>query len=248
MTKRELTEKHAGQMLGVLWAFVHPAIQVAVYVFIFVVVFAVRIGGTEQMPRDYTTYLLVGLIPWLACADAMMRGTGVLIGNANLVKQVVFPLEVLPVKTVLVSMFTLSVSMALLFGYVTITQGGLPWTSVFVPFLIILQTMGLVGVCCVLCALGAYFRDLREFLQIITSVGMYLMPIAYMPSMVPAAVRTALYLNPFSYLVWCYQDALYFGRFEHPAAWFVCPMICLGSFIVGYRMFRKLKPFFGNML
>jgi lipopolysaccharide transport system permease protein len=57
-----------------------------------------------------------------------------------------------------------------------------------------------------------------------------------------------LYLNPFSYLVWCYQDALYFGRFEHPAAWFVCPTICAVSFVVGYRTFRKLKPLFGNML
>jgi lipopolysaccharide transport system permease protein len=57
-----------------------------------------------------------------------------------------------------------------------------------------------------------------------------------------------LYLNPFSYMIWCYQDALYFGRFEHPAAWVVFPLASLFTFALGYRVFRKLKTFFGNVL
>src|SRR6516162_1050589 len=87
MTRRELTDRYAGQALGALWTFVHPAILMGVYIFIFVFVFAVKIGGTYEMPRDYTTYLLAGLIPWLTCSEAMSKGSAVLVGNSNLVKQ-----------------------------------------------------------------------------------------------------------------------------------------------------------------
>ena len=248
MTRRELTEKYAGQMLGTIWAFVHPAIMMAVYVFIFVFVFKVKMGGTTDMPLDYTTYLLAGLIPWLTCSESMSKGTGVLVGNSNLVKQVVFPLEVLPVKTVLSSFVTQLISTVLLVGYVLVSQHSFQPTLLLLPILFVLQIMGLVGLCCTLCAVGAYFRDLREFVQIQNVIGIYLMPILYLPSMVPSTFQALLYLNPFSYMVWCYQDASYFGRFEHPWAWVVFPVLSLASYAMGYRLFRMLKPMVGNVL
>src|SRR5207248_1336205 len=91
--------------------------------------------GTYEMPRDYPTYLLAGLLPWLACAEAMMKGTGALVANANLVKQVVFPIEVLPVKSVLSSFITQLVMMGLLLLYVQISHGSLPWAWVVIPVL-----------------------------------------------------------------------------------------------------------------
>src|SRR5262249_24186212 len=159
-----------------------------------------------DLPRDYTTYLLAGLIPWLMCAESMSKAALVLVGNANLVKQVVFPLEVLPVKSVLATAFTQLVSSALLLGYILIVHGGLPCTCVLFSFLLGLQVMLLIGLCCVLAAIGAYFRDIKEFVQIMTVIGIYLMPIVYLPSMVPSIFAKALYANPFSYMVWCFQD------------------------------------------
>jgi lipopolysaccharide transport system permease protein len=248
MTRRELTERYSGQMLGAIWTILHPLIQIAVYVFVFGYVFAIRTGGTTDLPRDYITYLLAGLIPWLACADAMAKGTGVLVGNANLVKQVVFPLEVLPVKSVLATLATQLVSTILLLIYSSIANASLPWTVLLLPLLIGLQVLGLVGLCCVLAPVGAYFRDLRELVQVAVVIGIYLMPLLYLPSMVPQMFRIFLYFNPFSYLIWCYQDVLYFGRFEHPAAWVTYPLLCVASFTMGYRVFRKFKPMVGNVL
>ena len=60
--------------------------------------------------------------------------------------------------------------------------------------------------------------------------------------------QAALYFNPFSYMVWCFQDAIYFGRFEHPSAWIVFPLLSALLLTLGYRAFRKLKPMFGNVL
>jgi lipopolysaccharide transport system permease protein len=136
----------------------------------------------------------------------------------------------------------------LLIGYVWYALHAVPWTVLLLPLLFVLQVMGLVGICCVLAAVGAYFRDTREFVQIFAVVGIYLMPVVYLPTMVPEMFRPVLYFNPFSYLVWCYQDACYFGRFEHPWAWVVFPVLCLAAFALGYRVFRKLKPMLGNVL
>ncbi len=79
-------------------------------------------------------------------------------------------------------------------------------------------------------------------------VGVFLMPVFYLPAAVPSIFRPIIYCNPFSYMVWCYQDACYFGRFEHPWAWGVFATLSLGTFYVGYLVFRRLKPMFGNVL
>ena len=106
----------------------------------------------------------------------------------------------------------------------------------------------MIGVAYVLAAVGTYFRDLKDFVQVFCIAGMYLMPVVYLPTMVPRVFRPLLYLNPFSYMAWCYQDACYFGRFEHPWAWPVFLGGSLGMFYLGYRVFRKLKICFGSVL
>jgi lipopolysaccharide transport system permease protein len=149
---------------------------------------------------------------------------------------------------VLASFVTQLVMTTLLTAYSLASHGSLPWTMLLLPVLFALQLLGLIGFACVLASVGAYFRDLRELMQIFSMVGIYLMPIVYLPSMVPEMFRPVLYVNPFSYLAWCYQDAVYFGRLEHPLAWVVFPALCLMTFAVGYRVFRALKPMLGNVL
>ena len=73
MTKSEVTDRYRGQILGWFWAILHPLILIGVYIFIFVVIFKIRIGGTREMPLDYTTYLLSGLIPWLTVQEVMSK-------------------------------------------------------------------------------------------------------------------------------------------------------------------------------
>ncbi|MHC4359283.1 MAG: ABC transporter permease [Planctomycetota bacterium] len=94
MSRREITDRYLGQVFG-FWAVGHSLILMAVYIFIFVVVFKVKIGGTREMPLDYTTYLLSGLILWMSFQDSMNKGSTVIVNNASLVKQVIFPIEMI---------------------------------------------------------------------------------------------------------------------------------------------------------
>lgn len=248
MSKREITDRYLGQIFGVFWAIGHPLVLIGVYIFIFVVVFKVKIGGTREMPLDYTTYLLSGLIPWLSFQESMNKGSTVIINNASLVKQVVFPIEILPVKGVIASLISMAVSLILIVLYVLLKQHRLPWTYTLIPVLVFLQALAMIGASYMLASVGVFFRDVKDFIQVFSVVGLYLMPVFYLPAFVPRIFRPILYINPFSYLTWCYQDALYFGRFEHWWAWIVLPILSFGAFYVGYRIFRKLKTFFGNVL
>jgi lipopolysaccharide transport system permease protein len=248
MTKREIGERYAGQMLGLFWTVGHPLVMMGVFVFIFAIVFKLKAGGTYELPLDYTTYLLSGLIPWITFQESMSKATTAIVANANLVKQVVFPLEILPIKGVLASLVTQAVSIMVLIGYVSFKHGLPPWTYVLLPVLLMFQCMAMVGVSYILSSVGVYFRDLKDFVQVFCLMGMYLMPVFYLPEMVPKIFRPVLYINPFSYMIWCYQDVFFFGRFEHPWAWAVFIFSSVFLFYGGYRIFLKLKIMFGNVL
>ena len=248
MARRELSDRYAGQAFGLMWAVAHPLFQIALYIFIFAFVFRARMGGTADLPRDYTTYLLSGLVAWLGFQEAMMKSCTAISSNASLVKQVVFPLEILPVKGVLAALFPQLVSLLVLIAYVLVVHGSLPVTYALLPLLIVLQLMAMIGVAYVLSVVGVYFRDIKDFVQVFAMAGVYLLPVVYLPEWVPEIFKPLVYLNPFSYLIWCYQDALYFGRIVHPEAWTFTVVASVLTFVIGYRVFRKLKPTLGNLL
>jgi lipopolysaccharide transport system permease protein len=256
MAKREVTDKYTRQVLGSVWAIGHPLIHVCVYIFLFQVVLGVRLGGTAGLPEfDYVVYLLSGLIPWLAVQESLNKGSTVVTSNANLVKQVVFPLEVLPVKSVLACFVTQTVGTMCLAAYVLIKQPelpvnytGLPQTYALLPLWWLFQALGMAGIVFAISALGVYVRDIKELVQVFSVVGMYLVPIVYQPHMVPPSIKPLLWFNPFSYMVWCYQDACYFGYPEHWYAWIVFPVGSVLAFLFGYSLFRKLQTHFGSVL
>ena len=200
------------------------------------------------MPLNYTSYLLAGLIPWLAFQESMGKASTTITSNAHIVKQVIFPLEVLPVKTVIATLVSDVVFLALLIIYTLITNHALPWTYLLLPVLIVIQIFAMIGVSYLLSSIGVFFRDIKDVVQIFLSIAFFILPILYLPESVPVAVRYILYINPFSYMIWCFQDILYFGRFAHPWAWLVFSSMSLAVFVIGYRTFRKLKVLYGDVL
>jgi lipopolysaccharide transport system permease protein len=248
MTRRDVVEQYAGQVLGAFWAIGHPLFLMALYVFIFGYVFNMKIGGTYDLPLDYTVYILSGLIPWMAIQQSMSKACAALTGQANLVKQVVFPIEVLPTKAVLSSFIPQIAGTVFLLGYVILKSGALPLTYLLLPVLIGMQLLVMLGIAFALSVISAYLRDAKDLVQVFGTAGIYLMPVVYLPAWVPSIFKPVLYLNPFSYVTWCYQDALYFGRIEHPWAWLVFGVGSVITFAMGYRLFRRLKPHLGNVL
>src|SRR5207249_291249 len=125
--------------------------------------FKARLGGTKDLPLDYIVYLLSGLIPWMAFQESMAKSATVIVANASIVKQVVFPIEVLPVKGVLASMLTQLISTTVLVGYVLVSHGSLPWTYALLPVLWLGQFLAMCGLSYALSAVGTFVRDIKDF-------------------------------------------------------------------------------------
>jgi lipopolysaccharide transport system permease protein len=245
---RDIFEQHAGQMAGGLWLLIHPLFLMAVYVVVFSIVFKARAGGTEEMPLDYTAYILSGVIPWLSAQQAMNKSCAALTTSANLIKQVVFPIEVLPAKAVFASFVPLIVSLVLLTIYVAATHGSLSLTYFLLPFLFAMQLLWWLGMGFLLSSVAVFVRDLKELVQMFSLAGVYFAPIVYLPNWVPPLFKPILYANPFSHLVWCYRDALYFGRIDHPWSWGLVFVFSIVIYVLGVRAFCGLKPYFGDTL
>lgn len=247
MVHRDLSSTHARHGFGGIWVYVHPLVVAGTYLLVFGFVLGSKITVTGDFPGDYPGYILAGLVPWLMMQAAIVRGPNALIASANLVKQVVFPVEILPIASVIAATIPHLPSLGLVMAYKLFT-GGLGWTVILLPAVFAIHFILAIGLSFALAAITPFFRDVREIVTVFTSVVMYMMPTVYLPDWMPHVLRPIIYLNPFSYLVWVYQDVLFFGTFRHPSAWLVTLAFALLALGLGYRIFEKLKPYYGNAL
>lgn len=248
MTIRELNAGHAGHGFGGKWIYIHPIVIVSSYLLILGFVIGSKIAVSGSFPGDYPSYILVGLVPWLISQNVMIRGAGALLGHSGLVKQVVFPIEIIP-TSITISIFASFIpALALVLGYKMVFGGGIPATVVLLPIVLVVHFVFVWGLAIFLASITVFLRDVKEFVSVFCVVAMYFTPAIYLPDWAPDAVRPLLYLNPFSYITWVYQDVLFFGEIRHPVAWVVSLALALTTIFGGAYMFAKLKPFYGNAL
>mgnify|MGYP001806592351 CR=1 FL=1 len=246
LSRRELFDLHAGQLGGAVWLLVHPLLQFSTYAFLFTFVFKARIGNSG--PEFYIIYLIAGLSPWLLTQDSLIRGSQSLISNANVVKKVMFPTEVLVAKTVLTGFVIQSVLLSLGVVGAILVFGMVPASFALLPFAI--GCIGLLGLGLALffSVVTAYLRDTFEVLRVFVMVNVYLIPVMYLPEWVPERFQFVLWLNPFSHLVWCFQDALFFRQIIHPWSWIIFPTFSVAAFAFGATIFMRLRQHVSSVL
>jgi lipopolysaccharide transport system permease protein len=245
---RDLSGVNATNFLGWLWTLLQPAIMVMTYVFIFTFVFSVR-DVRGDVVAGYELYLLAGIIPWIMMADLMIVSTGLIKANSDLVKQIVFPLEILVCKAVLAAFVVQLLMMAVVLIYWLLAVGPIPLSFfILYPGALFLQATLAFGMAFLLAAIGPYIQDVREVVIVIARIGLFAAPILYSPQMLTSNWAQILLINPFSYMVWTYQDAVYFGTLAHPMAWLVMVVLGPGVLIVGNWAFAKLSRGFGDVI
>jgi len=246
LVHRELGDRYRGQVLGRLWAFAHPLLLMFIYTLLFAYVFPARYGAGTHI-QDYAPCVLAGIVPWLAFQDVLSRSSSVLVGHANLVTQIVFPTEVLPVKTVFAGALPYLVAVVFTIFY-SAMHGSFSWMVLTIPWLIFCQLVAMLGVAFLLSVIGIFLRDIRDVVQVFCTINLFAQPILYNPHSIPKFLLAFFYINPFSYVIWCWQDALYFGKIVHPAAWIVFPLISLAVFLLGWKVFKQAQHTFGDAL
>lgn len=248
MAYKELTDRYAGSALGLFWALFYPLFLVGIYAVIFTFIFQVRIGQGSS-PLEYSLYAIVGLIAWIVMQEGLVKSTNSIIGNANLVKQVIFPIDILPINGILVSFLTLNIGFIVyILIVIFVLPGNLSWTYFLLPIIILIHFLFSVGLGWVLAALAVYFRDLKEIVMIVLLIGMFITPVLYLENSIPAAFKWPLLLNPMTHLINMYRDTLFYGQINHPWSFVVFGSLSLIIFFFGFQFFNKLKSFFANVL
>src|SRR5881227_3348913 len=144
LTKRELTARYRGSILGMLWTLLTPIVMIAIFTIIFSGIFKAKFGNSSSQ-WDYALYLFCGLLPWNAFQESVQLSASTIVTHANLVKRVVFPLETLPLSLSLAGVANqLFGTIVLLFAEVLLRRE-LHATIIFLPLLLVLQLIATFG-------------------------------------------------------------------------------------------------------
>jgi lipopolysaccharide transport system permease protein len=248
MTRRDVVDRYAGQVLGSSWAIIAPLLTMATYLFAFGLIFRSRIGPDDD-GTGYVAFALAGLVPWMGLQEGLSRSTTAIVGNGNLVKQIVFPSEVLPLKVALATLPALMIGLVATVG-VSAIAGRLDPLGLLVllPTALVCYILLLAGLSYLLAAIGVFVRDVKDLIAFLLTIGMFLHPILYTPAGTPNWLGPVFVLSPFSHMIWCFRDALIGRDPQHAWSWVVFPIVSVLSFVLGWRTFQMLKPTFGNAL
>src|SRR5499427_3632984 len=204
---KDLKLKYRDSVLGFLWSLANPLLLILVYSFVFGHLFS---GG----PPNFAYFLMVGILPWNFFAQSLMMSTGSILDNGNLIRKVSLPVEVFPIATVLFNLaqyllaLIIFFPMALLFFKVSITWS---WTS-FIAILA-LHILFTVGICFIVSTATVFYRDVRHFTEILLMLLFWLTPIIYDIRSITPTLQSVIYLNPISFFILAYQNALYYNIF-----------------------------------
>lgn len=248
MSKKEIRDKYKGQPLGRFWVLFHPLVLIATYIFLFGVVYTTRSGNESQNTLTYAAYLLSGMVPWLCIQTALNGGSMALLNNSVFIKQVIFPTEVLPIKAVGAAFIVEIIYLVIDIMYCMVSSKHILWTYILLPYVLLIQIIFLIGMNYVISSVTVYLRDLKDVIQVLCTVGIYILPVIYTPDAVPRIFKAVIYVNPFSHFIWVFQDILYSGRIEHWYSWVISTIISLIMLYVGHYVFNKLRNGFGSAL
>ena len=240
-TINDIKTRYAGSLLGMLWLFIYPLLLLGAYAAVYIFVFKVKFQLFNS--NEYVALIFCGLIPFIGFSEALGNGVGSVISNASLMKNTLFPIELVPAKSVLVSQSTQATGMVLLI----ITLGFLGKWSPWLPFFLviwILQVLFSFGLIWILSSITVFARDLQNIVSVLTLILMLISPIAYTEDMIPSELRPFLALNPIYYLIISYQDVLMLGHFPRGNIFWILLTFSLVTFFVGYWFFMKMKRVF----
>ena len=250
-TLRNFDVKHKGSAIGVGWAVLNPLLLLGLYFVVFGKIFPGHFGAiSDETPVDVALALLVGLTVFHFLAEVIVQSPAVIVSNTNLVKKVVFPLEVLPLANLGACFLNFLISLALVFlGQIIFGRGLFVtslWTLALIPPVLLLGS----GLAWLLAALGVFFRDLTQLTQFLTLVLMYVSAVFFPSARIQQLPHlwAVLRFNPVLQLIEMLRDSLLWDRSIHLGhlGWLYLgsAVICL----VGYAFFAVLRSSFSDVL
>lgn len=248
MARRDVVGRYRGSFMGLFWSFFNPLLMLAVYTFVFAVIFKSRWSAQSTGHLEFAVILFAGLNIHSLLAECANRAPTLIVDNTNFVKKVVFPLESLAWSAVGAALFHLAVSTGVLLLVSFLVRGTVPWTVILFPIVVAAFIPFVAGTVWLLASLGVFLRDLKQAIGVITSALMFLAPIFYPKEFIPEAYRGLLYLNPLTVIAEASRDVIVWGR---APAWGVLCLYAACSCIFAwgsFAWFERTRKAFSDVL
>lgn len=240
LVARDLKARYRSSVLGFLWSFLNPLLMMGIYTLVFQ--YYMRMGWDDPFP--YALYLLVGLIPWTWFASSLSEGSTSLLSGGQMLKNVRFPAEILPLVVVLANFIHFLIGLGLLAAFLLIGGVQVSLTAVNIVFFIACQFAMTFGLAAMLSGVTVFLRDMQHLLGNALTVWFFLSPIIYKADQLdhlPAIAWVFFYINPMAPVILGYQDALLYGQM--PSAYQVLGSLGWSAALLGLgvRFFSNVR-------
>jgi ABC-2 type transport system permease protein len=240
LVQKDLKVKYKGTALGFFWSLLNPLLMMIVYALVFSVIVRFQV-------ERYPVFLLAGLLPWNAFTTMITAASTSVIANANLVRRVRFPLEFLPLTSVLSGLVNLLLSLGILLIFALAFRQPLGPPLLVLPLLLVLQTLFTTGVCLILSALLVYFRDIEYLVTVGLTTLFFLTPVIYRLDFLGGSrLATFVKVNPLTWLIVSYQDIWHENRWPNPRYLLAFAVTSVLLLLVGRLVFRRLQRRFAE--
>lgn len=248
LTKREVIGRYRGSFMGILWSFFNPVFMLAVYTFVFSVVFKARWSAGSESRTEFALVLFAGMIVFNLFSECVNRAPGLILANVNYVKKVVFPLEILPVIAFGAAAFHLLVSLIVWLVFYVIFFGVPHLTLLLLPAVLLPLALFTLGLSWMLASLGVYLRDVGQIVGVITTALLFLSPIFYPVTALPVEYQTLLQLNPLTPVIEQTRQALVWGNAPDFGFWSLSMIAGVAIAWIGFAWFQKTRKGFADVL
>lgn len=238
LVKKDLRGRYKGSILGFLWTFINPLMQLAVYTIVFSVIMR---AGIDK----FYIFLFVALVPWIFFSSAITGGSMSILNQNDMVKKIYFPRQILPIAYVTSSFVNMLFCFVIIFAALIFSGIGINFKALlYLPIIMLIEYVLALGIALLTSALTVYFRDLEHILGIVTMAWMYLTPIMYPVEMVPEQFLTIFNANPMTPVIIAYRDILYYSREPHLSTLLHAAVLGGVTLLLGNIVFSRLQKGF----
>lgn len=250
LIQREVVGRYRGSVMGITWSFLHPLLMLAVYTFVFSMVFEARWPGLmgEQSQIRFALLLFVGVIVHGVIGEVLSRAPSLVIGNANYVKKVVFPLEVFSWSIVGSAIFHAVIGLTIMLCAMVLFEQAPALSALWLPVVLLPLCFVALGLAWLLSSLGVFLRDIGQVTGVLSMVLMFLAPVFYPISALPEAYRAWVYLNPVTLPIEQSRTVLFTGDAPEALPLLLYYGVALAFMIFGYWWFQKTRRGFADVL
>ena len=249
LSRREIDLKYKGTGLGVAWAVVGLSVQLFIYTFVFGFIFNARWNVEHGNGiAGYAVILFAGLVSFSVFSETISRAGTSISSASYLVKKVLFPIELLPVATLIAALFHASVGLALIVLIFVFKLQIPEWTIILVPIVILPLVLFTLGVAWIIAALGVFIKDTQFITNLFTQLLFFASPIIYPPDIIPDRFQWVILLNPMSHCIEMFRQVVLFGEVPDVFSWLVLTVFCAFVASIGFYLFSGMKREFADVI